>query len=69
MDTDAEPWVPNPAPEAGHWNPSPDRCAECGSVLQDMRPGEDGRVGWCPDHGWVPGVTRDTHDIEEDDDG
>jgi hypothetical protein len=29
------------------------RCPQCGSLVQNIRPGVDAWLGWCPDHGTV----------------
>lgn len=63
----SEPWVPLPDPDPdSYWNPSPWLCPECGVILQNPRPCEDGQIGRCPRHGDQLGVQRDSKDPEND---
>lgn len=59
----SESWLPTPEPNTDgrgtpFWCPSGD------SILQDVRPSEDGWRGWCPSHGDQLGVQFDHHSQE-----
>lgn len=64
----SEPWIPLPDPEPNpYWDPMPARCPECGTII-DAHPAsrKDGRwEGWCPKHGQVVPVYRDTSQDSE----
>jgi hypothetical protein len=54
----SEPWLPEPAPSdaiSPAW-----LCPECGSILGQVRPTEDGWVGLCQRHGPQLGVQFDS---------
>jgi len=54
----SEPWLPIPVSTEEREAPRNWLCPEDGFALQDVRPSEDGWIGWCPSHGWQTGYQQ-----------